>query len=146
MRVPWMDVDSALAEMDAFSRQVEALLGRGLDGRHGLRTWDGPAGTWTEGKDGAARWVTDLPGIAREDVAIRVENGTLTLAVERQVPVPEGWTLRHAERSPYEVRRSVQLPDDIDLDNVGASFQDGVLTITLPRRARVARTIEIRNA
>lgn len=147
MLVPWMDVDAALAEMDAFSRQVEALLGqRGLDGRHGLRAWDGPSATLIEGRDGVARWTADLPGVDRKDLTIQVENGTLTVEVKRETAVPEGWSRRHSERSPFELRRSLRLPEDIDTDAIGASFDHGVLTISLPRRPRVTRTIQIQNA
>jgi len=140
-----IDVDSAFAEMDAWSRQLEALLGTQLDSRQSLRAFDAVPGL-VEGKDGVTRWVADLPGVRREDLDVKVENGTLILDVKRDTTSPAGWTVRHSERSPFELRRTVRLPEDLDVDAVTANFEHGVLTVSLPRRPRQTRTIEIRHS
>jgi HSP20 family protein len=144
MLVPWMDVDAAFAEMAALSRQMDALLGRrGLDGLHGLRgtPWRGPE---LERTDAGYRWVADLPGVAQADVSIRVENGALTVDAKRAVTLPEGWSVRHTERGAFDAQRAIRLPDDVDTDGITAALTDGVLTVTLPRRAGAApRTIPV---
>ena len=145
MRVPWIDVDSTIAEMDAWSRQLEALFGTRPDGRQGLAAFDAAPGL-VEGKDGTTRWIADLPGVRREDLEVRVEDGTLVLDVKRDTSPAEGWTVRHAERSPFELRRTVRLPADLDFEAITANFEHGVLTVSLPRRPRQIRTIEIRHS
>jgi len=145
MRVPWIDVDSAFVEMDTWSRQLEALLGTRLESRQSNRAFETDPGL-VEGRDGAMRWVADLPGVKREDLDVKVENGTLILDVKRDTTPPAGWTLRHAERSPFELRRTVRLPDGLDVDAITATFDHGVLTVSLPRRPHQTRTIEIRHS
>lgn len=141
MRGPWIDVDSLFVDMDAWSRQFGALLAT----RPAERAFDGAFGL-VEGKDGVTRWVADLPGVRKEDLDVKFENGALVLDVKRGTAPPEGWQARRSERSPFELRRTVRLPEDIDVDAVTASFEHGVLTVALPRRARTTRTIDIRHS
>jgi len=131
--------------MNAWTRQFEALLGGQYDGRQSARAFDGALGL-VEGKDGVTRWVADLPGVRKEDLEVKVENGTLVLDVKRDTSPAAGWQVRYAERSPFELRRTVRLPEDLDVDAVTANFEHGVLTVALPRRPRATRTIEIRHS
>jgi HSP20 family protein len=146
MIVPWLDVDAAFAEMAALSRQMDALLGRrGLDGLHGLRgtAWRGPE---LERTDAGYRWVADLPGVAQGDLSIQVENGALTLEAKRSVGVPDGWSARYVERGAFDGHRAIRLPDDVDTDGITAALTDGVLTVTLPRRAGTGpRTVAVQS-
>jgi len=75
----------------------------------------------------------ELPGVAKEDIDLRVENNTLTLKGERkrEREVKEEQYHR-VERSYGSFSRSFSLPSRIDTDKVRADFKDGVLTITLP--------------
>jgi len=133
----WFDVDSAFAEMEALSRQMDALVGqRGLDGRHGLRLFAGAAENANfadEGED--LVWRGDLPGYAKEDVEITVENGILSLNAHRPQPAPvDGKSLRLRERRAGDLTRSWSLPDTVDPASVGASLEDGVLVLRLKKR------------
>ncbi len=75
----------------------------------------------------------ELPGIAKEDVDVRVENNTLTLKGERKREHEVKDDQYHrVERSYGTFSRSFSLPSRIDTDKVRADFKDGVLTITLP--------------
>lgn len=76
----------------------------------------------------------ELPEMKREDIKVTVENDTLTLSGERKAPeLREGGFLRR-ERVYGEFSRSFTLPATLDPSKVSASYQDGVLTITLPPR------------
>lgn len=88
----------------------------------------------------------DLPGVAREDVDVTVAGRTLTIAGERkQEEVPEGAGRLRSERPLGRFERTIDLPDQIDVQGVVAHMQDGVLTIELPTPARArGRKIEIR--
>lgn len=144
MLVPWFDVDAAFAEMNTLSKQMDALLGnRGLDGRHGLRTFERPAGGLTETAE-AWSWTIDLPGLSKDNVSVTVENGALTISARRELSPPvEGATPRYLERRPFEVSQTVTLPDTVDVDRISASFEHGVLTVQLPKRERPRRQIEV---
>lgn len=144
--VPWMDVDAAFAEMNALSRRMDALLGRrGLDGYHGLRAAEPAPTVDLEKTDGGYRLAMDLPGVAQDDVSLSAENGTLTLSARRTPTAPAGWNTRYGERRGYELRRTLRLPDDVDVDAIDASLTNGVLTVTLPKRDGAGpRTITVR--
>ena len=76
----------------------------------------------------------ELPGLRAEDVEIDVSGDTLTIAGEKKTDKQEEQeNLFHRERRYGSFRRTVQLPSNIDADNVEAEFHDGVLTVTLPK-------------
>jgi HSP20 family protein len=76
----------------------------------------------------------DLPGMKREDIKITFENQVLTIEGERKADAVAGDAYRRAERGIGAFRRSFTLPATIDGGRIAASYQDGVLTVTLPRR------------
>jgi HSP20 family protein len=77
----------------------------------------------------------ELPGLKREEIDIRVENNTLTLKGERKRDAEVKQESYHrVERSYGAFSRSFSLPATINTEKVGATFTDGVLTITLPLR------------
>ncbi|MFZ9745599.1 MAG: Hsp20/alpha crystallin family protein [Opitutaceae bacterium] len=99
-----------------------------------------------------------LPGCRREDLRIELVDGQLTLSVvppapaagEAASPSPvEPVPGEAATASPVEpvARRTLAVPEDTAADQVAATYVDGILTVTLPRRPAAApRRIEIRAA
>ena len=88
----------------------------------------------------------ELPGLTKSDVRITLENQVLTLSGERtfQKEVQEQ-NLHRVERSYGTFSRSFMLPANVETDKVLAAFQDGVLTVTLPKVEKAKpRQIEIR--
>lgn len=76
----------------------------------------------------------DLPGIAPEDVNVEVENDMLTVSGEVGDTIEkEGDRYHYRERTYGSFQRSVRLPNTIETDKVEASFENGVLNITLPK-------------
>ena len=87
--------------------------------------------------------VAELPGLKPEDVKITLENSTLTLRGEKkQVAEEKTERVHRYERSYGSFERSFSLPNTVDADKVAASFENGVLTITLPK-AEKAKPREI---
>jgi HSP20 family protein len=87
------------------------------------------------------RVVTEMPGLRRENIEIDVENNVLTIRGEKREQRTEGekgrWHL--AERRYGTFTRSFVLPRDVDSDNIQAGFQDGVLTVTVPKSEKARR-------
>ncbi len=78
----------------------------------------------------------ELPGLDPKDVDIRVENNTLTLRGERRVENEvKQEDYRRVERSYGTFSRSFTLPSVVDLEHIKAEFQNGVLNLTLPKKA-----------
>lgn len=77
----------------------------------------------------------DLPEVKQEQIDIRVEDGTLTLRGERKFEgAKDEKGYQRIERSYGNFSRSFTLSDTIAADQVRASFKDGVLTVTLPKK------------
>lgn len=88
--------------------------------------------------------IAELPGIAKEDVHINVNNGLLTISGERKLPaVPEKaqWIRNEVRTGPFS--RSIQLPKQAKADGITAEMTNGVLKILLPK-AEEAKPREIR--
>jgi HSP20 family protein len=77
----------------------------------------------------------ELPGFKEEQIDIQVEGGVLTIRGERTFDdKQEGKNFHRVERSYGQFVRSFTLPNNVDRDNVKASFKDGLLSIELPKR------------
>lgn len=76
----------------------------------------------------------DLPGLRKDDVHVTVENNVLTLTGERNLDreTSDG-NYDRVERSYGKFSRSFTLPTHVDAGSVKASFDNGVLTVTLPK-------------
>jgi len=78
------------------------------------------------------------PGIDPARLDVTLDRGVLTLAGEREGAAPERGGSGYAysrERPAGRFRRTISLPDDIDPSRVDANYQDGVLRVTIARRA-----------
>jgi len=82
----------------------------------------------------------DLPGFDREAIAVSVSDRTLTLWAthehsEEREPGEEGASYVRRERRHESVSRSVALPAAVDEASAHAAYRNGVLTVTMPKRA-----------
>lgn len=94
--------------------------------------------------DGAVVVRGDLPGIPQEDIEVRIEDDVLTVRGERK-RAEESEGFARSERAFGRFERAFRMADSIDADGVTASFANGVLELTLPKRepADTSRLIPI---
>jgi HSP20 family protein len=77
----------------------------------------------------------EIPGVKVEDLAITLENNVLTITGERKFKEEEDKDNFHRiERRYGKFTRSFTLPAGVDSATVNATFEDGVLSITLPKK------------
>ena len=83
----------------------------------------------------------ELPGVKKEDIQVAIDGAQVTLSAEvkREKDVKEGERLLHSERVYGKVSRSFALPQELDEAKAEAKFRDGVLELTLPKKAAAAR-------
>ena len=84
----------------------------------------------------------DMPGIAPEQIDVKLEGNTLTITAERKTeklvePAPANGTWVRRERGLGTFVRSFTLGDTIDGSKPEATYRHGVLTVTLPKREEV---------
>lgn len=77
----------------------------------------------------------DLPGFEKEDIDVELAEETLRIAAEHEAADEEEAPGRYVrrERTRESMSRSISLPEAIDDEGVEARFNNGVLTVTLPK-------------
>lgn len=87
----------------------------------------------------------DMPGVVREDIAVNIDNGKLTLSGVRKMEATG--SAQWEEFGNVEYRRNFSVPQTIDVDKINAVLKDGVLRLHLPKsEAAKPRQIEIKTA
>lgn len=76
----------------------------------------------------------DVPGIAEADLEISIEDGVLQISGQRSETEREG-ELKFSEHRHAEFRRALSLHDSLDPSSVVAELENGVLTLTIARKA-----------
>jgi HSP20 family protein len=96
--------------------------------------------------DNELRVSLELPGVTEEDIDINLESDVLTIRGEKKLEEERGGgkeNYHFVERSYGSFQRSLRLPFQANPDEVRASFENGVLTITVPKTAQQQRSRRI---
>lgn len=151
-RAPWSDLPR-LFTRDSW-RAMEDFFHDPFAGRGALERWFGDFSSSRfqpridvvdEGK--VLRVTVELPGMEREDLKVSVEDGALVLRGEKKQDVhsDEDGCYR-LERAYGTFMRTIPMPEYADPDRTLAKFENGVLTLTVPKREvsrPVGRTVDI---
>lgn len=105
-------------------------------------TFTREGGGWTPAVDvqeteSDLRVELELPGLKPEDVEITAENGVLTVRGEKRSERKEGEQSRFhvVERTYGSFMRTFQLPQGIDEEQIAAEFENGILSLRIPKSA-----------
>ena len=88
----------------------------------------------------------DMPGVPRENIDVSLEDGVLSIKahVESESSKEEEGRIVHQERCETCYARRVDLGDDVIPEGLEASYRDGVLKITVPRKqGKISRPVKI---
>lgn len=86
-------------------------------------------------KDNAYEVKADLPGLDEKNVDVKLSDGMLTIKGQKQEEKEEkkkDYYLHERHFGTFE--RSFRVPETVDAEKIGATFQKGVLTVTLPKK------------
>lgn len=112
-----------------------------------LSDWLAPASE-ASASDKAYSIAMELPGVDEKDVELSVTDGVVTVKGEKKTSREEkGDTWYFSERQYGAFSRSFRVPPDADEAGVSADLKDGVLTITVPKKAKPdngAKTVKIK--
>ncbi|AAB85357.1 heat shock protein, class I [Methanothermobacter thermautotrophicus str. Delta H] len=77
---------------------------------------------------------TDLPGVKKEDINIELTENTISISAvfEEEVEIKEADFIKK-ERKYGEAKREMRLPEKIRVEDASAKFENGVLTVELPK-------------
>ncbi len=87
----------------------------------------------------------ELPGYDKGDLEVKIQNGIVTIKAEKKAEVnEEKANYIHRETSYGSVTRQFYLGTNLDEANAEAKYENGVLTIIIPKKTKTDKTIEIK--
>jgi HSP20 family protein len=119
-RSPWSGLESQIDRLFA-GLDVPASSGRF------------PVDLYEDAKNAYVR--AELPGVNRDDIQVEMTDGDLTISVSHKQANTEGQAEQTSSAS-----RTLTVPADIVADQVSAAYENGILTVTLPKREEVKPT------
>lgn len=131
-RSPFDTLRNLEQQLDQFFGRGDAEEGNGSDlGRRGLTSWRPRVDVYQEGNE--LVFEVDASGINKQDLDVSIENNRLTIQGERvSEQEEEDRDYYRSERVYGTFQRSFALPDNVEGDQVKASYEDGVLTVRTP--------------
>ncbi len=124
-RSPWSGLDS---EINRLFETALGGFGAPTPARFAVDLFEDQANTYVR---------AELPGLNREDINVEMTDGDLTIAATRrtQISATDAAAKDNARAiESYSFSRSVSVGDNIQTDKIGAGYEHGVLTVTLPKR------------
>lgn len=87
----------------------------------------------------------EVPGVKKEELKITVEDGVLKISGEKKTERDEkGRNYRIIERSFGKFERSFIIPDYVDVKHITARYNEGVLTLEMPKKKEEKPALEIK--
>jgi HSP20 family protein len=126
-RMPFVtrEVDRLQHDMNRLFEAYSPMRMRPAPGYPAMNIWTSEQGI---------KLTAEVPGVHPEDIDINVVGETLTLSGERKADeLKEDARYHRQERGYGKFTRSIQLPFSVDVNQVEATFKNGVLNIALPR-------------
>ena len=139
----WEPVREMMTLREAMDRLFDDAFTRPLNLRDG--GWSSPAIDMYQTDDEVVVKAA-LPGFKADEVQINVTGDVLTLRGEmkhEEEQKDKAWHIREHRWSSFE--RSITLPTDVKADKANADFENGILTVTLPKAEEVKpKTISVK--
>ena len=91
-------------------------------------------------QNGDYKVVAELPGVKKEDIKVNIDGDEVSITAETRVAkeAKDGERVLHSERYVGKVSRAFRLAEEIDEAKASAKYSDGVLELTLPKKAATA--------
>lgn len=74
-----------------------------------------------------------VPGLSEQELTINATHDSISIAGERKLSSPKGYTSHRQERVPYKFARTFTLPAKIDVETITANVKNGILTVHMPK-------------
>lgn len=115
-RSPWTGLESEIDRL--FNSVLSDVVGSRWENSFPIDLFEDKDNTYVR---------AELPGVNRDDIQVEVVDGYLTVSAQRKVTEGE-------QTESYSASRSIQVPDHVQADRIAAAYENGVLTVTLPKK------------
>ncbi|MEF8873287.1 MAG: Hsp20/alpha crystallin family protein [Candidatus Thermoplasmatota archaeon] len=143
---PFREMDSIFEDLD---RTLDRFFGRPVEGRTSSRMMPQARTPVTDLRDLGDKYrvEAEMPGLDKDDIEIEVRKDGMVIEAEKEKEIEEeGEDYLRSERGYRSFYRKLPLPDEVNVDEVGANLENGILTIDLPKKEpeeKEGRKIEI---
>ena len=117
-RSPWSGLENEVDRL--FTSALGGMTGAAPSNRFLVDLYEDKDNTYVR---------AELPGMNRADITVEVVDVCLTIKAARKTPAKDG-----QPEASVSFSRSLQLSDEVQADKVAAVYENGVLTVTLPKR------------
>ena len=152
MFLPTRTLRDPAVEVSNLERRINHLFGDALS-NFDWQYRDNAGAAWVPPVDifeepDALRITAEVPGVSPDNLKISLENNVLSIhGTKEQVAQERSERVHRYERTYGAFERSFTLPATVDANNIKASYEHGVLTLTLPKVERAKpRQIEVKVA
>jgi HSP20 family protein len=115
-RLGGLDADNQLDWL--FGSTLGGIAGSVLGGQFPVDLYEDKNNTYVR---------AELPGVNRDAISVEMIEGSLSIQASRKEKAGEG-------ENTVSFNRLVNIPDEVDSEKVAAAYENGILTVTLPRR------------
>ena len=136
MTTRWSDIEQIFGAMDLFRNQMNSMFNdfdRTYNPGRGWRTAEIYPRTNLNDSGDNLELTAEIPGVAKEDLSVKIQGNYLEISGVRKSDAPEGYTVHRTERPATSFSRSFTLPYEVDATKVEAKLKDGLLTMVLPK-------------
>jgi len=152
MFLPTRTLGDPAVEVSNLERRINRLFGDALS-NFDWQYRDNAGAAWVPPVDifeepDALRITAEVPGVSPDNLKISLENNVLSIhGTKEQVAQERSERVHRYERTYGAFERSFTLPATVDANNIKASYEHGVLTLTLPKVEKAKpRQIEVKVA
>ena len=85
----------------------------------------------------------DIPGVEKKDVNIEVEGSSLIVSGKREKANEKDMSLYYSQTRYGNFSRAFNLPEEINVEKIGAKYKNGTLILTLPKMEKINNSINI---
>jgi HSP20 family protein len=130
------DIDQMFNAMDTLQKRLAGVSASYRPTRSYLPAWNvnqNTPGTNLYDAGENLEMKIEVPGIAKEDMNIKIQGNYLEISGKKAAYTPEGYAAHRVERGATSFTRSFTLPADVDSAKVEARLDNGLLSLTLPK-------------
>lgn len=141
------------AEMERMRQEMDRIMDRsggapisafGPRGGSISQMVGAPRRTHIENRGGAYVVWANLPGVKETDIAVTVEDQLLTICIKQEQNIPGGDPTSKQQRASECVRERWTLPEPVDGSKVQKTFENGVLTVVIPKASASSKGGSVR--